>query len=71
MKAQDFNKLFDAVIAAYHIKDSVDQAFNNPHPKKNLLAFRRRNTMLLPVLFSVVLVPLKPGAFQQEVEYVH
>lgn len=32
MKAQDFNKLFDAVIAAYHIKDSVDQAFNNPHP---------------------------------------
>jgi len=32
MKAQDFNKLFDAVIATYHIKDSVDQPFSNPHP---------------------------------------
>ncbi len=31
MKAQDFNTLFDAVIAAYHIKDSVDQEFNNPY----------------------------------------
>jgi uncharacterized protein DUF4254 len=32
MKAQDFNKLFDKVIAAYHIKDSVDQPFSNPYP---------------------------------------
>jgi len=32
MKAQDFNKLFDAVIATYHIKDNVDQPFSNPHP---------------------------------------
>jgi len=31
MTAQDFNKLFDAVIAAYHIKDSVDQEFSNPY----------------------------------------
>lgn len=38
--------------------------------KENLLALRRSNMMLLPVLFTVVLVPLKPGAFQQEVKYL-
>lgn len=30
MKAAEFNDLFDKVIANYHIKDSVDQAFSNP-----------------------------------------
>ena len=29
LKAQDFNKIFDAVIATYHIKDNVDQPFEN------------------------------------------
>lgn len=31
MKAQNFNKLFDKVIAQYHLKDSVDQPFSNPY----------------------------------------
>ncbi len=31
MKANNFNNLFDKVIADYHIKDSVDQEFINPH----------------------------------------
>jgi hypothetical protein len=35
MKAQDFNNLFDKVIATYHIKDSVDQSFNNPFDKNS------------------------------------
>lgn len=30
MKATAFNKLFDQVIANYHIQDSVDQLFSNP-----------------------------------------
>lgn len=29
LKAQDFNKIFDAVIAKYHIVDNVDQPFEN------------------------------------------
>jgi Protein of unknown function (DUF4254) len=36
MTAQDFNQLFDAVIATYHIKDSVDQEFSNPHSANSL-----------------------------------
>lgn len=35
MKAQDFNNLFDKVISIYHIKDSVDQEFNNPFDKNS------------------------------------
>ncbi len=29
LKAQDFNKIFDAVIAKYHVLDDVDQPFEN------------------------------------------
>jgi hypothetical protein len=32
MKAQQFNQLFDNVIEKYHVKDSVDQPFENPFP---------------------------------------
>ncbi len=32
MKAQQFNQLFDNVIEKYHVKDSVDQPFDNPFP---------------------------------------
>lgn len=32
MNAQQFNQLFDNVIEKYHIKDSVDQDFENPFP---------------------------------------
>jgi len=35
MRAQDFNNLFDKVIAAYHIKDNVDQPFKNPFDKNS------------------------------------
>ena len=35
MKAQDYNKLFDEVIAKYHIIDSVDQPFENPYDKNS------------------------------------
>lgn len=35
MKAQDFNNLFDKVISNYHIKDSVDQPFDNPFDKNS------------------------------------
>jgi len=35
MKAQDFNNLFDKVISTYHIKDSVNQEFNNPFSKNS------------------------------------
>jgi len=31
MKANNFNNLFDKVIADYHIKDSVEQEFVNPY----------------------------------------
>ncbi|MGY6649127.1 DUF4254 domain-containing protein [Wenyingzhuangia sp. IMCC45574] len=31
MKAQDFNKIFDAVIAKYHVIDDVDQPFENSY----------------------------------------
>jgi len=33
MTAQQFNQLFDNVIEKYHIKDAVDQPFENPFPK--------------------------------------
>ena len=36
MKAKDFNAIFDEVIATYHIKDTVDQPFSNPHDSKTL-----------------------------------
>lgn len=36
MNAQEFNDLFDKVIANYHLKDSVDQAFDNPYKKIDL-----------------------------------
>jgi len=32
MNAKQFNQLFDNVIEKYHIKDAVDQAFENPFP---------------------------------------
>jgi hypothetical protein len=35
MKAQEYNKLFDEVIAKYHIIDSVDQPFENPYDKNS------------------------------------
>ncbi len=33
MSAQEYNKLFDEVIAKYHIIDNVDQPFKNPFSK--------------------------------------
>ncbi len=36
MKAQDFNKIFDAVIAKYHIIDDVDQTFENVYDSSTL-----------------------------------
>jgi len=36
MTTQDFNALFDKVIADYHIKDSVAQEFKNPYPANSL-----------------------------------
>ncbi|WP_456463634.1 DUF4254 domain-containing protein [Lutibacter sp.] len=33
MSAQEYNKLFDEVIAKYHIIDNVDQPFKNPFNK--------------------------------------
>ena len=35
MNAQQYNKLFDEVIAKYHIIDSVDQPFENPFDKNS------------------------------------
>lgn len=35
MKAQEYNKLFDEVIAKYHIIDGVDQPFENPYDKNS------------------------------------
>ena len=35
MKAAQYNKLFDEVIAKYHIIDSVDQPFENPYDKNS------------------------------------
>ncbi len=34
--AKQYNQLFDNVIEKYHIKDSVDQDFENPFPNNNL-----------------------------------
>ncbi len=36
LKAQDFNKLFDAVIAKYHVVDTVDQPFENKYDANTL-----------------------------------
>lgn len=36
MKAQDFNKIFDAVIAKYHVVDAVDQPFENEYDSNTL-----------------------------------
>lgn len=36
-----------------------------------LLALRRCDAVLLPVLLGVVCVPLKPGAFMKKVENIH
>ncbi|MDY7396532.1 DUF4254 domain-containing protein [Aureibaculum sp. 2210JD6-5] len=36
MQTSDFNALFDKVIEKYHIKDSVDQPFENPYGKNTL-----------------------------------
>lgn len=36
LKAQDYNKIFDAVIATYHIKDDVDQPFKNVYESSTL-----------------------------------
>ena len=35
MRAQQYNKLFDEVIAKYHIIDNVDQPFENPYKKNS------------------------------------
>ena len=34
--AKQYNQLFDNVIEKYHIKDNVDQDFENPFPSDNL-----------------------------------
>ncbi len=36
MKAADYNKIFDSVIAKYHIVDSVDQSFENIYDNNTL-----------------------------------
>ncbi|MGY5352402.1 DUF4254 domain-containing protein [Wenyingzhuangia sp. IMCC45533] len=36
LKAQNFNKIFDAVIAKYHLIDDVDQPFNNVYEASTL-----------------------------------
>jgi len=36
MKASDYNKIFDSVIATYHIVDSVDQPFENIYDASTL-----------------------------------
>ncbi|MDJ0644831.1 MAG: DUF4254 domain-containing protein [Flavobacteriaceae bacterium] len=36
MKSEDFNKLFDKVIANYHIIDDASQKFSNPYPSDTL-----------------------------------
>lgn len=36
LKAKDYNKIFDAVIATYHIKDNVDQPFKNIYDSNSL-----------------------------------
>ncbi|WP_117883812.1 DUF4254 domain-containing protein [Aureibaculum luteum] len=36
MQASKFNNLFDSVIKKYHLKDSVDQSFENPFNKNTL-----------------------------------
>lgn len=36
MKSSDFNKLFDKVIANYHVADDVDQEFLNPYNSDTL-----------------------------------
>ncbi|MDO6736519.1 DUF4254 domain-containing protein [Wenyingzhuangia sp. 2_MG-2023] len=36
LKAQDFNKIFDAVIAKYHVVDDVDQPFENIYKASTL-----------------------------------
>ncbi|MBJ2174248.1 DUF4254 domain-containing protein [Aureibaculum sp. A20] len=36
MQASEFNNLFDSVIKKYHLKDSVDQSFENPFNKNTL-----------------------------------
>ena len=36
MKAKDYNKIFDQVIATYHVIDEVDQSFNNPYDAASL-----------------------------------
>lgn len=36
MNSNDFNTLFDKVIATYHIVDDVDQPFNNPYESSTL-----------------------------------
>ena len=36
MSANEFNHLFDQVIEHYHIKDSIDQEFNNPFDSSTL-----------------------------------
>jgi len=43
MQATAFNNLFDRVIEQYHIKDSVNQPFENPYNKNSLehLLFRK------------------------------
>lgn len=36
MKASDYNKIFDSVIATYHVVDSVDQPFENIYDSATL-----------------------------------
>jgi len=44
---------------------------DNGTVEENLLALRRSDTVLLPVLFGVVLVPLKARAFLKKVKNIH
>ncbi|MEN8890126.1 MAG: DUF4254 domain-containing protein, partial [Wenyingzhuangia sp.] len=36
LRAKDFNEIFDAVIAKYHVIDDVDQLFQNQYEKGSL-----------------------------------
>lgn len=39
--------------------------------KKYLLALRKKNMVLVPNLFGIMLVPFKSGTFRQNIEFGH
>ncbi len=46
MNATEFNTLFDKVIEKYHIIDTVDQSFENPYDKKELIHLLYRKSWI-------------------------